>query len=265
MAKNLVSNVHEALEGFPVTSLHGWLDSTVALHWILAAGDYKQFVSNRVRKIRSHEQIQWRHIPTRENPADLGSRGGEVTEDKLWWNGPDWLADKQLWPPDITTTASKESDEEVKIVRDLIASTVEVADDCFDDLLSKFSLTKSIRVCAWVSTFLFNIQNPKLRSKVPLTTRKIDQQYSFWIKQAHAKCDLQEDRLRLNLQLNVENVFECRGRIQGQYPVYIPDTHPFTMKMDGECPPENTPWGSGYDDGACERALLGYQAATTNS
>ena len=76
MAKNLVSNVHEALEGFPVTSLHGWLDSTVALHWILAAGDYKQFVSNRVRKIRSHEQIQWRHIPTRENPGELGSRGG---------------------------------------------------------------------------------------------------------------------------------------------------------------------------------------------
>ena len=91
MATNLVSNVHEALEGFPVTSLHGWLDSTVALHWILAAGDYKQFVSNWVCKIRAHEQIQWRHVPTRENPADLGSRGGEVNRDKLWWNGPEWL------------------------------------------------------------------------------------------------------------------------------------------------------------------------------
>ena len=164
--------------------------------------------------------------------ANLGAGGGgEVNEDKLWWNGPEWLADKELWPPDIMTTASKESDEEVKIVRDLFASIVEVADDCFDDHLSKFSLTKSIRVCAWVSTFLFKIQNPKLRSKGPLTTRKIDQQYSFWIKQAQAKCDLQEDRLRLNLQLNAENVFECRGRIRGQYPVYISDTHPFTMKM----------------------------------
>ena len=38
---NLISNVHEALEEFPVTSLNGWLDSTVALHWILAACDYK--------------------------------------------------------------------------------------------------------------------------------------------------------------------------------------------------------------------------------
>ena len=33
----------------------------------------------------------------------------------------------------------------------------------------------------------------------------------------------------------------------------------------GECPRENTLWGSGYDDGACEKALLGSQAATTNS
>ena len=103
-----------------------------------------------MRKIRSHEQIHWRHIPTRENPADLGSRAGEVNGDKLWWSEPEWLADKELWPPHITTRASKESDEEMKIVRDLFSSTVEVADDCFDDLLSKFSVTKSIRVCVGI-------------------------------------------------------------------------------------------------------------------
>ena len=34
MATNLVYNVNEALEGFPVRKVYGWLDSTVALHWI---------------------------------------------------------------------------------------------------------------------------------------------------------------------------------------------------------------------------------------
>ena len=34
MAVNLLTNVHEALEGFPVTMLICWLDSTVALHWV---------------------------------------------------------------------------------------------------------------------------------------------------------------------------------------------------------------------------------------
>ena len=51
MAKNLVDNVKSALEGFPVTEVTGWLDSTVALYWIEGKGPNKQFVQNRVRKI----------------------------------------------------------------------------------------------------------------------------------------------------------------------------------------------------------------------
>ena len=49
MAVNLLSNVQDALQGFPVSSLHCWLDSSVALHWIRGNGDFKQFVANRVR------------------------------------------------------------------------------------------------------------------------------------------------------------------------------------------------------------------------
>ena len=32
MAVNLLTDVRDALQGFPVTSLHCWLDSSVALH-----------------------------------------------------------------------------------------------------------------------------------------------------------------------------------------------------------------------------------------
>ena len=86
MATNLVRNVKEALTGFPVQNVYGWLDSTVALHWICGGGDYKQFVHNPVQKIKSKEYITWRHVGPQGNPADLGSRGGVVTEDnELWW------------------------------------------------------------------------------------------------------------------------------------------------------------------------------------
>ena len=34
MAANLLTNVRDALIGFPVKSLYAWLDSSVALHWI---------------------------------------------------------------------------------------------------------------------------------------------------------------------------------------------------------------------------------------
>ena len=92
MAANLATNITEALEGFPVQQVYGWLDSTVALHWIKGNNNYKQFVQNRVDKIKEKKGIIWRRVSSEENPADLGSRGGRVVKDmSLWWNyGPKW-------------------------------------------------------------------------------------------------------------------------------------------------------------------------------
>ena len=81
MATNMATNVREALEGYPVDQVYCWSDSTVALHWIRGEGEYKQFVHNRVCKIRDKNWITWRYVPTKENPADLGSRGGPVPQD----------------------------------------------------------------------------------------------------------------------------------------------------------------------------------------
>ena len=39
------------------------------------------------------------------------------------------------------------------------------------------------------------------------------------------------DRMQLNLQTNSEGILECRGRIQGRYPVYLPDDCLFTEKF----------------------------------
>ena len=39
-------------------------------------GEYKEFVVNSVKKMQADPKISWRHEPTKENPVDLGSRGG---------------------------------------------------------------------------------------------------------------------------------------------------------------------------------------------
>ena len=83
-----MANGASALDGFPLMEKYCWLDSTVALHWIRSPGTYKQFVSNRVEKIQAHSEVTWRHVGTSENPADLGSRGGEVLNHPSWCNGP---------------------------------------------------------------------------------------------------------------------------------------------------------------------------------
>ena len=91
MATNLAVNARNVLKEFPELTIYVWLDSTVALHWIVRNGQYRQFVANRVHKIRQHPGIHWRYVPTADNPADLASRGGMVTNAELWWNGPSWL------------------------------------------------------------------------------------------------------------------------------------------------------------------------------
>ena len=59
MATNLLHNVRQALSKFSVVREVAWLDSTAALHWIKGDGQYKEFVRNRVKKIRE-KQLCWR-------------------------------------------------------------------------------------------------------------------------------------------------------------------------------------------------------------
>ena len=100
MAVNLVSNVARVPSDFQVET-HCWLDSTVALFWIRGKGEYRQFVANRVQKIQQHDKVVWHHVPTSQNPADLGSRSGSVVKNHLWTEGPTWLSNRSEWPADV--------------------------------------------------------------------------------------------------------------------------------------------------------------------
>ena len=41
----------------------------------------------------------------------------------------------------------------------------------------------------------------------------------------------QEEKLQLNLQANEDGVLECRGRVQGHYPIFLPDGQRYTEKL----------------------------------
>ena len=186
MAVNLLSNVSEALEGFPVTVKYCWLDSTVALHWIRCPGEYKQFVSNRVQKIQAHSDVVWHHVRTSNKPADVGSRSGEVTNHVLRWNGPKWLSDKACWPPDMVMNATQESLAEAKAKQDMLVVAVAVADK-LDDLVEKFSQWKAIRVTAWIIRFTQNsFAKRTKRLKGPLTADEKKKAELFWVKRVQA-------------------------------------------------------------------------------
>jgi hypothetical protein len=239
MATNLVSNVKESLEGFPVNRVVGWLDSTVALHWIRGNGEFKQFVENRVRRIQEKSYIEWRHVPSADNPADLGSRGSDVSQSaSIWWKGPAWLLDADKWPHNITTQETSETKAETKTtVKELFAVAVPREDE-LDQLLHKHDYWKTIRITARMSRLASNARNRRNNiDKVvgPLTTEEMSEQTKFWVKRVQQRNEntaaFKEDQQQLNLQKNGEGIYVCRGRIQGHYPVYLPDNELLSEKI----------------------------------
>ena len=220
MAANLVTNVETAIGFEKVTEVHCWLDSTVALYWINGQSEYRQFVANRVRKIREHERVTWHHVPTDQNPADLGSRGGDITTNELWQHGPSWLSDKAKWPPEITLKASRETTEESKCARRVQAlATSSPNQDDFDKLLESYQVRKVLRIGAWIQRFHGEIENQTI----------------WWIKRVQQEAvnngEIESVKLMLNLQPNDAGVLECRGRIAGEYPIFLPENSTFTRKV----------------------------------
>ena len=75
--------------------------------------------------------------------------------------------------------------------------------------------------------FVKNSRNLKAnRVFGPITAQAIDQQKQLWVRRVQNRYPerVEEDGLKLNLQPNQHGVLECRGRVQGHYPVYTPNT-----------------------------------------
>ena len=154
MATNLVVNVRNALKDLPEPTVYDWLDSTVAFHRIFGNGQCRQFVANRVQKIRQHPQIQWRHVPTADNPEDLAAtREGKVTNTELWWNGPTWLREPESWPENPITVKTHASEEEAKLTKEVLGLASEQPkeeQDLIDELLERHDLRQTLCIQAWV-------------------------------------------------------------------------------------------------------------------
>ena len=74
--------------GFPLTSIGLWSDS----QWLCSEKPLPVFVQNIVNEIKEHTGITFAYTPSKENPADIASRGSSVQNlADLWWHGPSWL------------------------------------------------------------------------------------------------------------------------------------------------------------------------------
>ena len=191
--------------------------------------EYKVFESNRVAKIREHSYLKWNYVPTRNNPADLGSQGCELRKlCEFWWNGPEWLGDCKNWPEQPDNTNNDESEKARKMVNELLATTVDLQNP-IDTFLNKFTLRKTLRILSSINRFLNNCRNSKVSG--PLTADRILVQRKFLIKREQNLYSNTENfeirRQQLNLKPNEEGIYECHGR----YPVFISNKSVLAEKL----------------------------------
>ncbi|GFX04812.1 integrase catalytic domain-containing protein [Trichonephila clavipes] len=81
LLSRLVKKVVPILQ-LPIHKIWMWTDSTIALAWIKTEPHkLKTFVSNRVAEIQAlSKDYHWKHVSSKNNPADLISRGCNVDE-----------------------------------------------------------------------------------------------------------------------------------------------------------------------------------------
>lgn len=128
------------------------------LHWLKSANKkLPVFVAHRVGEIQDLTSIEdWNHVGTKENPADLVSRGcnpKELLSSNLWWQGPAWLQnDGSINSKHHSTSETSDNFESCK---DDIPTTLIATHQQEENWLHKFStFSRLVRVPHFVATWL---------------------------------------------------------------------------------------------------------------
>ncbi|XP_017488192.1 PREDICTED: uncharacterized protein LOC108376477 [Rhagoletis zephyria] len=159
-------------------ALYLWSDSEIVLEWLRAhPSTWTTFVANRVALIQDATKSGiWRHVPCRQNPADVISRGAYVDEllTSFWFAGPAFLLKPcDQWPANKLCSVPEEDVEERRKQTTTLAA--EVKKNSFIEWLEGRS--DYVRTQKRVAHFLCIFRRIKGRHDKlpPLTTTMLDE------------------------------------------------------------------------------------------
>ena len=193
----------------------------------------------------------WEHCPGIANPADIPSRGmtaSELSRNRLWLNGPDWLvSDRDL--PTENADADGELPEECRVEMKKGAAHTLVSAQDHDTRLSQIvpcenfsSLHRLLRLTTLVFRFV-RLLRRKVRTSsevVPIDDPSdADRARLYWLRDAQSQ--LQQDskfplwKSQFNLYLDEAHLWRCGGRMthsdlpsSARTPILLDKGHPLT-------------------------------------
>lgn len=168
----------------PQTSL--WTESKIALYWIKGdSSRWQPFVRNRVDEInRLSDPARWAHCSSSHNPADLVTRGisaSALKNEARWWTRPTWLSQpKHTWPRE-----ERQSPPDLPLNEETQMSTANpVKTANLPKVLQLHhygSLTRVLRITAWMQRFVTNSSQSRLSITGPLTSAELRRAETYWI------------------------------------------------------------------------------------
>jgi hypothetical protein len=241
-------------------------DSQCVLHWIVSQKQLSVFVTNRLKEIKD-SGASFKYINTKENPADIATRGKSGTELQncsLWWYGPQWLVkEEKLWPE----WNVPKMDEQLKIMTSaeerktmLYEASLLAGEDLQEQLPSvsttplgiqesKYSsFSRLIRVTAWALRFIKRCLKQS-DSTGPLSSKEIQFAKICWLLQIQKKnyseifislstnSNKTKHKLtnQLGLEIDDQGLIRCHGRLQNAAipseainPILLPKKEYFT-------------------------------------
>jgi len=233
------------MEGREITY---WCDSTTVLFWIQRNGPWAPFVENRVKEIRSLTKVNsWKHVPGDQNPADLPSRGCDLsTLIKVnWWDGPDWLKrSSSEWPMSNHTYHESEIRNEIRKTAVLKAPLSEmkimsvISNVSHDVKVEPFYIPKTskfntIGAFAWLNRFINYVRWPGRERKggsLTLEERKNAEKTVLRISQRDSFDGIDDVKLRtMNALLTDDGLIRTQSKILQRDDVYSSFRYPVIL------------------------------------
>ena len=188
-----------------------WTDSMITLAYIQSdSRRFKTFVANRVSLIRENSTPdQWCHIVGYDNPADILSRGCNVSKlPTVWFEGPRFLCEyKSSWPfqPSAMLDLTDE-DSEIKLKQLPVENTpcvftsnvetafVEERQHPLDVLMQHYSSYYRLKkAVSWLIRFKLYLRGDRFNVDKPITVDEIKSADIMIIR--HVQADVFRDEI----------------------------------------------------------------------
>ena len=238
VARNVVSSVLKVNEEFYFS------DSKTALCWIKnREGRFKQFVEKRATTIReTTDPSRWDHVKGIENPADITTRAInplELKESRKWFKGPEWLC-KHIneWPlhkEDFTHT-EESATELIANDRKRLETSMITQENvvCPIEIERYSSLTRLLRVTAYVLRFINNCRKHAEKKVGELEAEEIQRSETFWViltqKEFKSERKFEQVSKQLRIYEDHKGVLRAQGRLEKAklhinriFPIVLPD------------------------------------------